>query len=176
MECATNATNVRGDYANSSSTTMATAMAENGVKEDYFGQLYSSSALKTAAIIAFTLGFVIGLFSSIGIIWYDRHGSYRQYRTVINQLFATFAWYVLAYLILIYLPEAFRYFGIGPRNTTYCHIHHMARNFIVAGAYLTMTAIILLRYLFIFKLSNFAGIKEDLIATVTTFRQTTTHC
>ena len=115
---------------------------------DYFEELYSNSVLKTITIGFFLTGVVLGLTFELGIIWYEKNGNHR-YRTVINQLFATVSWIVIAYIVLIYVPEGIRYVA-GPLSSTFCDIHNILKNWICSSLLLTFDCIIVLRYIFIF--------------------------
>ena len=128
---------------------------------DFFEQLYSDTLLKKATLIIFFLGAIVGLISEVGIIWYERNGNH-QYRTVINQLFSTISWLVVAYILFVYIPEGIRYLT-GPLNATYCDIHNFLKNFIWSCTILTLDGIILLRYIFIFKWKR-ATVNDNLIA------------
>ena len=63
----------------------------------------------------------------------------------------------------MYIPEGAR-FLVGPLDPTICDFHVFLKNFFSACFILTFDCITLLRYVFIFKLSNFAVINDDLIA------------
>ena len=124
--------------------------------------MYSNTGVKQLTIIIFFVGAVFGLLLQFGIIWYERNGNHR-YRTVINQLFATVCWLVVSYVLLVFIPDGIRYLN-GPLNETFCDVHNFLKNFFCICVVLTLDCMILLRYIFIFKLSNFAVIKDDLIA------------
>ena len=134
-----------------------------GTQNDFFEELYSDTVTKQATIITFIIGSVIGLLLEFGIIWYERKGNHR-YRTVINQMFSTVSWLVICYICFVYTPEGIRYLA-GPFNATYCDALNCLRNFFATCIVLTLDLIIVLRYIFIFKLSNFAVLDDDLIAT-----------
>ena len=130
--------------------------------DDFFEEMYSNSGLKQVTIFIFFFGAIFGLFLELGIIWYEKHESHR-YRTAINQLFSTISWLVVSYIILVFIPDGIRYLT-GPFGETFCDGHNFLKNFLCSCVLLTLDCIILLRYIFIFKLSNFAVIKDDLIA------------
>ena len=131
---------------------------------DYFEELYSNSVLKTITIGFFLTGVVLGLTFELGIIWYEKNGNHR-YRTVINQLFATVSWIVIAYIVLVFIPEGIRYV-VGPLNSTFCDIHNFLKNWICSSLLLTFDCIIVLRYIFIFRATNFAVINDNLATLV----------
>ena len=131
---------------------------------DFFEELYSDSVLKYITLSFYVVGIIVGITSEFGIIWYERNGNHR-YRTVINQLFATLSWIVIAYILLVFIPEGFRYIA-GPLDSTFCDIHNFLKNWICSSLVLTFDCIIVLRYIFIFKSTNFAVINDDFIALV----------
>jgi hypothetical protein len=133
------------------------------VEVDFFKEMYSNSGLKQVTIGIFFIGTIFGLILEFGIIWYERNGNHR-YRTLINQLFVTISWLVISYILFVYIPDGIRYL-IGPLNATYCDVHIFLQNLLLACIVLTLDCITLLRYCFIFKLSNFAVVNDDLLAT-----------
>ena len=135
--------------------------------DDFFEGMYSNSGLKQLSILTFIIGTIFGLILEFGIIWYERNGNHR-YRTVINQMFSTISWLVVSYILLVYIPDGIRYL-IGPLSTTLCDLHLFLKNFLCICVLLTLDCIILLRYIFIFKLSNFAVVNDDLVATFLQF-------
>ena len=131
-------------------------------ENDFFKEMYSNTDLKTLTISIFFFGVIFGLLMELGIIWYERNGDHR-YRTAINQLFATISWLVVSYILLVFIPDGVRYLT-GPLNETFCELHNFMKNFVCISILLVLDFIILLRYIFIFKLSNFAVINDDLVA------------
>ena len=131
-------------------------------EQDFFADLYSSSVLKQLTITIFFVGVIFGLMLELGIIWFERNGN-QPYRTVINQMFSTISWHVVAYILFVFIPDGIRYL-VGPLHATYCDIHLFLKNFLCVCVILTLDCIILLRYIFIFKLSNFAVLNDNLIA------------
>ena len=145
-------------------TTYVTDVPHNPtIENDFFKELYSDSGLKQATVAIFYTGTLFGLILEFGIIWFERGGGNQRYRTTINQLFSTLSWIVVSYIIFVYIPEGIR-FQAGPQNATFCDLQTFLKNFIPASFVLTLDSIILLRYIFIFKLSNFAVINDDFIA------------
>ena len=131
------------------------------IEDDYFEELYSNSVLKCVTLGFFFTGVLFGLAFESGIIWYEKSG-YHRYRTVINQLFAFVSWIVIAYIILVFIPEGVRYI-VGPLDSTFCDIHNFLKNWICSSLLLTFDSIIVLRYIFIFKVNNFAVINDDFV-------------
>ena len=131
-------------------------------EDDFFAAMYSNSNMKFITVATFIIGALIGLLSTLGIIWYERNGNHRC-RTVINQLFSTLAWIVLWYIVLVYIPDGTR-FLVGPLSSLNCEVIYLLKNFFFGCLLLTLDCIILLRYTFIFKWTNFAVVNHDLIA------------
>ena len=113
--------------------------------------------------IMVTFGCMGGLLLMSGIVWYEKYGNHR-YRTAINQLFSTIAWIAIGYIVLALFPEGVRYVK-GPLNESFCDFHNFMKNFFSSCFLLTLDCIVLLKYIFVFKLSNFAVVNDDLIAT-----------
>ena len=133
-------------------------------KSDFFEGIYSDGPYITLSVVVLFVGVVLGITGPISIIWYERNCSNR-YRTIINQLFAQLAWYILIYTLLIYIPEVIR-FWYGPYGESYCDFLVVSRNVIWDSVLLTLDCIVVLRYLFIFKLKNFAVICDDVLARI----------
>ena len=131
-------------------------------ENEFFKELYANSGLKNVTVTIFFLGTIFGLLLEFGIIWYEKYGNHR-YRTAINQLFSTTSWLVVSYIIFVYIPDGMRYL-IGPLEEIFCDVHNFLKNYIFMSIILTLDCIILLRYIFVFRLSNFAIINDDLIA------------
>ena len=131
-------------------------------ENEYFREMYSDSGLKSFTISVFFFGTIFGLVLESGIIWYEKYGNHR-YRTVINRLFSTMSWFVVAYIVFVYIPDGIRYM-IGPLNETFCDVHNFLKNALSMCVVLTLDLTIILRYIFIFKVSNFAVINDDLLS------------
>ena len=140
-----------------------TSNPDVNIEKDFFEELYSNTWLKHFTIAVFFVAGIGGLTLEVGIIWYEKHGNH-HYRTVINQLFSTISWLVVAYICFVYMPEGARYL-IGPLNETFCDLHCFLKNMISNCILLTLDGIIFLRYVFIFKSFNFAVINDDLVST-----------
>ena len=131
------------------------------VQNDFFAPMYSYNGLNQLMFTIVIVSTAIGLILMSGIVWYERHGNHRC-RTAINQLFSTLVWIVISYIILVYIPEGIRYLQ-GPLNASFCDFHNFMKNFLPNCFLLTLDCIILIRHIFIFKLSNFAVVNDDLI-------------
>ena len=132
------------------------------VKDDFFAAMYSNTSINQLMFCIEIIVATIVLLLMSGIIWYEKYGNHRC-RTPINQLFSTLAWVVINYVILVYLPEGIRYLK-GPLDESFCYFHNFMKNFLTNCFLLGLDLIIVLRYIFIFKLSNFAVVNDDLIA------------
>ena len=130
---------------------------------DFFAVMYSDASWNIVTIATLIIGALIGLISTLGIIWYERNGNHR-YRTVINQMFSTLSWIVFWYIAVVYIPDGAR-FLIGPLHYSICEWIYLLKNFLIGSFLLSLDCIILLRYIFIFKWKKFAVINDDLIAT-----------
>ena len=128
---------------------------------DYFEKLFSYSAIKVASLVAFFIASISGLILLFGIVYYERHGRFR-YRTVTNQLLSTVAWIGIWFILLIYIPDAIRQMA-GPLNKSFCNAHVLLKRFLMNCFLLTLDAIILFRYLFIFRMPNFAIVNDEAV-------------
>ena len=129
---------------------------------DFFALMYSNSSWNIVTMATLIIGALVGLVSTLGIIWYERNGDHR-YRTVINQMFSTLSWIVFWYIVLVYIPDGAR-FLIGPLHYSICEWIYLLKNFFIGCFLLSLDCIILLRYIFIFKWNKFAVINDDLMA------------
>jgi hypothetical protein len=129
---------------------------------DYFEGVYSSKSLSPAIVFIYVIGLLIGVLGPITIIWYERNCDNR-FRTILNQMFARVAWYLLACTLFIFIPEGVR-FLYGPFDELYCDFHVVMRNILWVGLMLTLDCILILRYAFIFTWKNFAVISDDVLA------------
>ena len=133
-------------------------------KIDFFEEVYANGPFTPLSISVFTAGVVLGTLGPLCIIWYERNCANR-YRTIINQLFARLAVYILFYALLINIPEGIRFWH-GPYNETYCEFLFILRNILMGSVLLTLDCILVFRYLFIFTVRNFAVICDDILAKI----------
>ena len=127
---------------------------------DHFNEVYSDELFTPIIGLVFVVGLIIGTLGPISIIWYERNCGNR-FRTIINQLFAISAWYMLAHVSLVYIPEGVR-FVYGPYGKTYCDMLTVLLNILWIGVMLTLDIILILMYAFIFVLKHFAVINGDI--------------
>ena len=133
-------------------------------KIDFFEGVYSNGPFTPLSIAVFTTGVVLGTLGPVCIIWYERNCANR-YRTVINQLFARLALYILFYALFINIPEGIRFWH-GPYEETYCDFLYILRNILWVSVLLTLDCIVIFRYLFIFTVKNFAVICDDILSRI----------
>ena len=112
---------------------------------DYFEVFYAYNSYNPHTVVLFMIGILSGILGPISVIWYERNCGNR-FRTVLNQLFATEAWYILVYTLLIYFPDGLR-FVTGPLDDWYCDIHVVFQNTMWHCILLTADVMIILRYL-----------------------------
>ena len=143
---------------------MLTIGNKTEVDNDFFEEYFSSKELSVARIGIFVLGIVIGIFGPIGLIWYERNCKNR-FRTVINQLVATDAWFILLWCLFVYIPDGAR-FSYGPFGELFCDIEIFLKNVLWSCMLITLDVILMLRYAFIFYVKNFAVINDDVLALI----------
>ena len=129
---------------------------------DYFEDVYLYASLTPTTILVFVIGLIIGTLGPVSLIWYERNCDNR-FRTILNQMFVQTGWFLLAYVWLIYIPEGARIL-LGPYGEIFCDMHNFLRNILFVEILLTLDAILVLRYIFIFSFKNFAIINDDLLA------------
>ena len=129
---------------------------------DYFEKLFSHSVINAASTATFFVTSTTALPLMLGIIWYEKCGRFR-YRTAINKLFSTVCWLIIWLILLVHIPQGIRIMS-GPLNETFCDIHIAIKCFLINSIFLTYDAITLLRYIFIFKMPNFAIIDDDFVS------------
>lgn len=146
---------------NASTDTCLPLTPNSTLEIDYFKEVYSDELFAPIAGLVFAVGLIIATLGPISIIWYERNCGNR-FRTIINQLFATSAWYMLAHVSLVFIPEGVRVV-YGPYGEAYCDMLTVLRNILWIGVILTLDIILILRYAFIFVLKNFAIINDDIL-------------
>ena len=133
-------------------------------EDDFFEEVYANGPFTPLSISVFSAGAVLATVGPLCIIWYERNCANR-YRTIINQLFARLAFYILFYALFINIPEGIRFWH-GPYNETYCEFLFILRNILMGSVLLTLDCILIFRYLFIFTVRNFAVICDDILAKI----------
>ena len=105
---------------------------------------------------------LVGIFGSpllFAIIWFERFGSDKK-RTLLNMLVNMNCWTCIAFLILGQAPIIFIY-TFGPLPQIFCYIHTVVRQSIICSILMYIDAIIVIRYVYIFKLKNPAAFRDD---------------
>ena len=143
---------------------MSVLERNNTIENDYFEEFYSDTNFSLPNICLFVMGIITGIFGSIGVIWYERNCRNR-FRTVINQLVATEAWFVLLWCLLVYIPNGARFY-YGPFGELFCDINIFFKNVLWSLVLLTLNVILMLRYTFIFHVKNFAVINDDVLTLI----------
>ena len=136
----------------------------NTITNDYFENFYSTYASSPTTVCVYIVGLVTGILGPISVIWYERNCGNR-FRTVINQIFSATHWYLLLYTLLVYLPDGIR-FLYGPYGETFCNIHGFIQNVLWASTLLSVDTMLVLRYIFVFHMRNFAVVNDDLLARI----------
>ena len=133
----------------------------------YFQEFYSHQGLTPITACVFVFGTVIGIFGPIGIIWYERNCSNR-FRTVVNQMVSTGSWFVLLSVVFVFIPDCIRLLCVGPFSEEMCDLQIFVKNALWSCLLLTLDTILVLRYIFIFYVKNFAVINDDVLAFILT--------
>jgi hypothetical protein len=134
---------------------------------DYFEEFFSRNISSPLTVSVYIFGLITGILGPLIAIWYERNCGNR-FRTAINQMYATGSWYLLAYTLLVYIPDGIR-FAYGPFGEVFCDIHVVTQNMLWPCLLLSFDAMIVLRYVFVFRMKNFAVINDDLLVRVLNF-------
>ena len=93
------------------------------------------------------------------IIWFERFGSDKK-RTLLNMFVYMNCWTIIVFSLLGQVPEIVIY-TFGPLPHTFCYIHTLVRQSIFFSILMYIDAIIVFRYVYIFKLKNPAAFRDD---------------
>ena len=93
------------------------------------------------------------------IIWFERFGSDKK-RTLLNMFVYMNCWTIIVFSLLGQVPEIVIY-TFGPLPHTFCYIHTVVKQSIIFSILMYIDAIIVFRYVFIFKLKNPAAFRDD---------------
>jgi hypothetical protein len=126
---------------------------------DYFSELFANRPTKILAVVFSGIGGSLLICLIYGIIWFEHFGSDKK-RTVINKLLASFCWACFEWFFAIQIPDMIRYIQ-GPLPSTVCLIQMNMKFFIYCQMLVYLDGIVLVRYLFIFKLKNPAAFQDD---------------
>ena len=142
---------------------MVSDVNNTNVEHDYFKDVYSYKNLSPITILTFALVVIIAIIGVIGIIWFERN-CINTFRTVINQMVATGAWCLL-FVLLVCVFDGGRFLN-GPYGEIICDIEAFSKNTLWSVLLFTLDVILVLRYIFIFHVKNFAVINDDVLALV----------
>ena len=134
----------------------------NSTTNDHFDTFYSNYASSPTTIFVYIVGLITGIFGPMSVIWYERNCGNR-FRTIINQMFAATHWYLLLYTLFVYIPDGIRFLS-GPYGEMFCNVHGCIRNVLWTSLLLTVDSMLVLRYVFVFCMKNFADVNDDLLA------------
>ena len=132
---------------------------------NFFQEFYSHQSLTPITVCVYVLGIVMVLPGSIGLMWYERNCSNR-FRTVVNQLVSIGSSFLILYISLVFIPDGIRLLYAGPFSEGFCDLQIFVKNATWIGLMLTLDAVLVLRYIFIFHVKNFAVINDDVLALV----------
>ena len=139
---------------------MANYVNSTTLNEDYFAVLFNENHASRYFFLTFAIiTTLLGPLTLYCVIWFERFGS-DQKRTLINMLPAVGCWSAVEFLILVQIPEIFRYI-YGPLNPTVCLVHLFFRSRIYCDLLLQLDAAAIVRYVSIFWLKNPAGLRDE---------------
>ena len=98
-------------------------------------------------------------FRTLSIIWFERFGSDKK-RTILNMFVNMNCWTCIALVLLGQVPKIHIY-TVGPLPHIFCYIHSVIRQSISFSVLMYIDATIVFRFMYIFKLKNPAGFRDD---------------
>ena len=113
-------------------------------------------------IVSLLLSVLVTIFGPpllFAVIWFERFGSDKK-RTLLNMLVNMNCWTGIAFIILGQVPVIFLY-TFGPLPVMFCLLHTMVRLSIICSILMIFNAIIIFRFVYIFKLKNPAAFRDD---------------
>ncbi len=113
------------------------------------------SEKNTALVFSLILAILVTIFGPpliFGIIWFERFGSDKK-RTLLNMFVNMNCWTTIAFILLGQLPKIVIY-TVGPLQHSFCYIHTVVRQSLICSILMYIDAIIVFRYIYIFKLRN----------------------
>ena len=93
------------------------------------------------------------------VIWFERFGDDKK-RTLLNMFVNMTCWTGIGFIILGQVPEIIIYTS-GPLPLLFCQLHSIVRLSIICSMLMFMNAIIVFRFVYIFKLKNPAAFRDD---------------
>ena len=116
----------------------------------------------TPLVLSLVLSVLVVIFSPpllFAIIWFERFGSDKK-RTILNMFVNMNCWNCIALVMLGLLPEIVIY-STGPLPPFFCYIHTVIKQYIACSVLMYIDAIIIFRFVYIFKLKNPAAFRDD---------------
>jgi len=129
----------------------------NGFLRDLFKE--QSIPVKVISVIFSTVGTIVLIPLTYGIIWYEHFGSDKQ-RILVNKFVSSLCWTFLEWLFFIQTFDIVS-FIVGPMPNSICFTQVLLRNSIPLQVLLFMNGIAVTRYIFIFWLKNPTAFKDD---------------
>ena len=113
-------------------------------------------------IVSLLLSVLVTIFGPpllFAVIWFERFGSDKK-RTLLNMLVNMNCWTSIAFIILGQIPVIIIY-TFGPLPVMFCILHTTVRLSIICSILMIFNAIIIFRFIYIFKLKNPAAFNDD---------------
>ena len=113
-------------------------------------------------IISLLLSVLVTIFGPpllFAVIWFERFGSDKK-RTLLNMLVNMNCWTGIAFIILGQIPVIIIY-TFGPLPVMFCLLHTTVRLSIICSILMIFNAIIIFRFIYIFKLKNPAAFRDN---------------
>jgi hypothetical protein len=120
---------------------------------DYFASVYENRPFTTVALIFSSISSIILLPFLLGIAWRERYGGSDVKRVVINNIIGSTVWTIIIYFMTVQPLEIFRYL-FGPLPESFCFFFNVLKDTLTLQMNLLFDCVIVIRYLFIFKLKN----------------------
>ena len=131
---------------------------DNKSENDFHG-LYEPNLNKTLFMASSALLMIVCLLLCYSIIWYEKYGLDAK-RTLINQLYSLQWWTGIEFILMVTLPEWFRFIS-GPLPELPCLMHLFVAYSIFGKFLILQTGLIVIRYIWIFWLKNPLAFKDD---------------
>jgi hypothetical protein len=126
--------------------------------EEYFCGTFENNPFKIISVIFSALSTPICILLLYGIIWFEKYGTDHK-RTLANKLFSSLCWSLICALVVCSF-DIIRY-TFGPLPSILCFLAVIARNTVRTQIVLFYDAILVTRYVFIFRIKNPGGVDDD---------------
>ena len=127
--------------------------------ETFFHDFYSFNIFQVCGLSASFVNVFAVTPLLLLIIWFERFGTNHN-RTLINQFVTSTCWCGVAFNILGQIPEII--IGIfGPFHENFCFVHIVVKNVILSQFIILLTAISVVKYIYIFITKNPSGQNDD---------------